>query len=112
MPHASLIIHPSPSSPLSSRDTEPKPPHTIPILLYRALTFFLRIGAIAKEHAFVSRGFFVFAYAAGLINRFSLVVFGSTGDRGRVVGFGDWGEESKEGGEAGRYLYCGGGLAG
>ena len=58
---------PSHFSPPSSRHTKPKPPHTIPIPLHRALTFFLWIVAIAKEHAFVSRGFFVFAYATGLI---------------------------------------------
>ena len=82
---SSLIIHHLPFLPLSphrSRHTKPKPPHTIPILLHRALTVLLWIVAVAKEHAFVSSGFFVFAYAAGLILGFSLVEFAVIGDMG------------------------------
>lgn len=64
---SSLIIHRLSSRPLSSRRAKPKPPHAIPIPLHHTLTFFLWIIANTKEHAFVSRDFFVFAYAAGLI---------------------------------------------
>lgn len=45
---------------------EPKPPHTYLVLLNHTLAFFLWVVGAGEEHAFVSGGFFVFAYAAGL----------------------------------------------
>ena len=71
-----LIIHPTtqrilyhtPSHPPSptSRNIKPKPPHTIPIPLYRAPARLLRVLATAEEHAFIPERFFIFADAAGL----------------------------------------------
>lgn len=45
---------------------KPKPPHTQLISLHHTLAFFLWVVGAGEEHAFVPRGFFVFAYTAGL----------------------------------------------
>jgi hypothetical protein len=39
--------------------------HTTLVFVDRALAVFLRVVALAEEHAFVTGGFFVFADAAG-----------------------------------------------
>lgn len=49
-----------------SRQLEAKTRHTALILVNRARAVGLRVFSVAEEHAFVARGFLVFADAAGL----------------------------------------------
>lgn len=51
----------------ASSNREPETPHTAPILIHHTLAFFLWVIAVGEEHAFVPRGFLVFADATGLL---------------------------------------------